>query len=107
MSDYIKLTAFAVIALFAAIAGNFARDLAYLVHAMLIMVVAGGMFVWQLRRIDEPLSAAALADRELAYMDGPVRFGVIATAFWGVVGCLVGTYIAFQLAFPALNIEWA
>ena len=40
-------------------------------------------------------------------MDGPIRYGVIATAFWGVVGFLAGTYIAFQLAFPALNIEWA
>jgi cytochrome c oxidase cbb3-type subunit 1 len=40
-------------------------------------------------------------------MDGVVRYGVIATALWGVVGFLVGTFIAFQLAFPQLNFEWA
>ena len=39
------------------------------------------------------------------YMDGVVRAGVIATAFWGVVGFLVGVIIAFQLAFPALNLR--
>ena len=39
------------------------------------------------------------------YMDDVVRAGVIATAFWGVVGFLVGVIIAFQLAFPALNVE--
>ena len=33
-----------------------------------------------------------------------IRAGVIATAFWGVVGFLAGTYIAFQLAYPELNL---
>jgi len=42
---------------------------------------------------------------ESAYMDGPVRYGVIATVFWGVVGFLVGVFIAAQLAFPHLNFE--
>jgi cytochrome c oxidase cbb3-type subunit 1 len=37
------------------------------------------------------------------YDDDPVRWGVIATVFWGVVGFLVGLFIALQLAFPALN----
>ena len=40
---------------------------------------------------------------ETGYMDDVVRAGVIATAFWGVVGFLAGTYIAFELAFPVLN----
>jgi len=40
-------------------------------------------------------------------MDGPIRAAAIATAFWGVVGFLVGVYIAFQLAFPVLNFDWA
>lgn len=41
------------------------------------------------------------------YFDGVVRAGVIATTFWGVVGFLVAVIIAFQLAYPALNFEWA
>jgi cytochrome c oxidase cbb3-type subunit 1 len=37
-----------------------------------------------------------------------VRLFVTATMFWGVIGFLAGTYIAFQLAFPVLNLdlEW-
>ncbi|UYP68124.1 cytochrome-c oxidase, cbb3-type subunit I [Thalassobacter stenotrophicus] len=102
MTDYLKLAVLAVITLFAAIAANYARDAAYMVHAILTMVTAGGLFLWQLRRVDEPKAQPANE-----YMDGPVRASVIATAFWGVVGFLVGTFIAFQLAFPVLNFEWA
>ena len=39
-----------------------------------------------------------------AYDEDVVRLFVIATVFWGVVAFLAGTYIAFQLAFPALNL---
>ena len=39
------------------------------------------------------------------YDDDPVRWGVIATVFWGIVGFLVGLYIALQLAFPILNLD--
>ena len=38
------------------------------------------------------------------YDEDIVRLFVIATVFWGVVAFLAGTYIAFQLAFPALNL---
>jgi cytochrome c oxidase cbb3-type subunit 1 len=50
------------------------------------------------------LSPAIPADPS-AYMDGPVRYGSIATMFWGVVGLLVGVVVALQLAYPDLNIE--
>src|SRR5690606_9911906 len=49
--------------------------------------------------------APAEAPDPSAYMDGVIRYGVIATAFWGVVGFLVGVVVALQLAFPDLNIE--
>ncbi len=32
------------------------------------------------------------------YMDDPIRYGVILTTFWGVVGFLVGVVAALQLA---------
>src|SRR3546814_17018746 len=38
------------------------------------------------------------------YDDDPVRWGVIATVFWGVAGLAVGLYIALQLAFPVLTL---
>ena len=37
------------------------------------------------------------------YDDDPIRWGVLATVFWAIVGLLAGLYIALQLAFPALN----
>ncbi len=43
-------------------------------------------------------------DMSPAYDEDVVRLFVIATVFWGVVAFLAGTYIAFQLAFPALNL---
>jgi cytochrome c oxidase cbb3-type subunit I len=39
------------------------------------------------------------------YDDDPIRWGVIATLFWGIAGLLVGLYIALQLAFPVLNLN--
>jgi cytochrome c oxidase cbb3-type subunit 1 len=43
-----------------------------------------------------------------SYVDDVVQAFVIATVFWGVVGFLAGTFIAFQLAYPILNLdlEW-
>ncbi|WP_433962305.1 cytochrome-c oxidase, cbb3-type subunit I [Marinovum algicola] len=104
MSNYIKLAALGLLVLFSALAANFARDLAYQVHAVLILVISGGLFLWVLRNTDEDPPEPAI---ETAYMDGVVRYGVIATAVWGVVGFLVGTFIAFQLAFPGLNFDWS
>ncbi|OBY24785.1 cytochrome-c oxidase, cbb3-type subunit I [Leisingera sp. JC1] len=105
MSNYIKLIALGLITLFAMIGTNYARDLAYQVHAIIVMIVAGGLFLYTLRRTDEPKMAPAGLENE--YFDSVIRAGTIATAFWGVVGFLAGTFIAFQLAFPALNFEWA
>src|SRR5690606_38098832 len=39
------------------------------------------------------------------YMDGPIRYGTIATLFWAIVGLLVGVIVALQLTFPDFNIE--
>ncbi len=102
MWDYTKLVVLGVIAVFAAIATNYAWDLAYQVNALVVMLAAGLTFMWTLRTMGEPKRATPNE-----YLDGVVRAGVIATTFWGVVGFLVGVWIAFQLAFPALNFEWA
>ncbi|MEY1554836.1 cytochrome-c oxidase, cbb3-type subunit I [Yoonia sp. R2331] len=104
MMDYVKLLLLGIITFVAALAANWGRDVAYQVHALLIMLVAGGMFLWVLRRTNESRPEAAAAGSQ--YADGVIRAGVIATAFWGIAGFLVGTFIAFQLAFPALNFDW-
>jgi cytochrome c oxidase cbb3-type subunit I len=102
MWDLVKLAMLGVITLCAALAANFARDPAYMVNALTVMLASGITLLWVLRRFDEP----TIHD-PTQYLDGVVRAGAIATAFWGVVGFLVGVVIASQLAFPQLNFEWA
>src|SRR6056297_2042820 len=92
MTNYIKLIVLGLITLFALIAANYARDLAYLVNALTVALVAGGLFLWVLRHTDEPTGNIDLSGE---YMDGVVRAGVVATCLWGVVGFLAGTFIAF------------
>ncbi|OAN77932.1 cytochrome c oxidase, cbb3-type subunit I [Sulfitobacter sp. EhC04] len=102
--DYVKLILLGLVTLIAAMAASWGHDLAYQLHAFLIMVIAFAMFIWVLRNTDEPRQADPTQDG--IYADGVIRAGVIATAFWGTAGFLVGTFIAFQLAFPALNFDW-
>ena len=101
MSNYIKLIALGLVTLIALMGINYARDLAYMVHAMIIALVAGGLFLHILRNMEEPIVLPDTGN----YFDSVIRAGVIATAFWGVVGFLVGVVIALQLAFPQLNFE--
>ncbi|SEN28307.1 cytochrome c oxidase cbb3-type subunit 1 [Sphingomonas gellani] len=49
---------------------------------------------------------AGVAVRSDRYYDDVIRWGVIATVFWGVVGFLVGIVVASQLAFPLLNLNF-
>jgi cytochrome c oxidase cbb3-type subunit 1 len=100
MGNYFKLAALGIIALFAAMAANWGRDAAYIVHAIIILGVSGFMFIRVLRQMEQPAMATPTG-----YMDDVVRAGVVATTLWGVVGFLVGVIIAFQLAFPQLNFE--
>lgn len=44
-----------------------------------------------------------VAKAETGYYDDVIRWGVIATVFWGVVGMSAGLFIALQLAFPTLS----
>ena len=47
-------------------------------------------------------------DSMAGYNEQVVRYFTLATVFWGVVAFLVGVTIAFQLAYPILNLglEW-
>ncbi|QTN36294.1 cytochrome-c oxidase, cbb3-type subunit I [Cognatishimia activa] len=97
-----RLVALALVVLVAAYAADQGRDLAFRIHGLIILLVAGMLFLWELRRSDAPAPVHAQGD----YKDDVVRAGVIATAFWGMAGLAVGVLIAFQLAFPALNFDW-
>jgi cytochrome c oxidase cbb3-type subunit 1 len=101
MWDYLKLAGLGLVAVLAAIAANYAHDLAYQVNAITVMLAAGIAFLWVVRTAGDPKP-----DLQHEYFDGVIRAGAIATAFWGVVGFLVGVVIASQLAFPQLNFEF-
>ncbi|MEO0620814.1 MAG: cytochrome-c oxidase, cbb3-type subunit I [Pseudomonadota bacterium] len=97
MGKVLTLATLGLVAVIAAMAANFARDAAYQVNAIIVLLTALGYGAYIVRSMDRP------AVVETGYADEVVRYGVIATALWGVVGFLAGTYIAFQLAFPDLN----
>ncbi len=99
MWEYAKLIVLAAVAVLAAIAANYAHDLPYMVNAIEVSIAAAITFIYVLRNVGEDKRT-----NPNEYQDGVIRAGVIATAFWGVVGFLVGVVIAAQLAFPALNL---
>ncbi len=95
------------LAAFAALMGAaFARDSLFQAHAWILFFVLAGSTVVLMRRIKFlPAGQEAPKVDTSGYMDGVVRYGVIATIFWGIVGFLVGVIIAIQLAWPEFNIE--
>jgi len=99
MWDYVKLIALGVVAALAAYAASQARDLPYMVNMVEVALAAVIAFIWVLRTMGDPKPSKD------EYFDGVIRAGVIATTFWGIVGFLVAVIIAFQLAFPQLNVE--
>jgi cytochrome c oxidase cbb3-type subunit 1 len=95
----IGLAAFAFIALLGV---AFSTDALFAQHMSVLFFVLAASTIFMLRRASwEPVAPVDPS----SYMDGPVRYGSIATMFWGVVGLLVGVVIALQLAYPDLNIE--
>jgi len=100
MQHTIKAVVLGAIVLAAAIATNFARDLSFQVSAVIVILWAGVLFIREIGKIGNPPAPV-----ETGYMDGVVRAGVIATVAWGITGFTVGVWIAFQLAFPDLNLS--
>jgi cytochrome c oxidase cbb3-type subunit 1 len=96
--------------LIAVVAMAAAADTGFAIH-MGIVALAAVIGLWvSLTKTDfkAVASGAILAPDQSRYDDDPVRWGVIATVFWGLAGFLAGLFIALQLAFPVLNfgLEW-
>ena len=84
----------------------FAKDDQFAAHMTVLFFVLLVSTVLLMRRINFSSAAAVQsADDKSGYFDEVVRYGIIATTFWGIVGFLVGVVVAFQLAYPDLNIE--
>jgi cytochrome c oxidase cbb3-type subunit 1 len=98
MPATLALSASLFLAMALALAGMMqAADSGFAVHMAIMALAALIAALWVAR--GRPLPAD-----ESHYDDEPIRWGVIATTFWGVVGLLAGLYIALQLAWPALNL---
>ena len=94
----------------ATMAAMAAKDTGFGVHAAMIAVLAFVLMAMTAMRFD-PLGQTQsraqgffrMPEGQSRYDDDPIRWGVIATVFWGMAGFLAGLFIALQLAFPQLN----
>ncbi|KPF62134.1 cytochrome C oxidase [Bosea sp. AAP35] len=80
---------------------------AYAFHAMVGMAAAlGTVFLIGNRCFKAGTGPAPQEiDGRPNYNMDPVKFGTIASLFWGIAGFTVGLIIALQLAYPALNLD--
>ena len=107
MGNVALIPIFGLITVLSIVAAAMARDPQFATHMWLIAALSTIVIIVTARRMSfQPDGTVAMPqiDRE-GYIDGPIRAGVIATVFWGLAGFLVGVLIAFQLAFPELNVQ--
>ncbi|MBP1851133.1 cytochrome-c oxidase, cbb3-type subunit I [Rhizobium halophytocola] len=106
MSYTFEIVGMAVLAFLALLGAAFAADSLFAAHMGIAFVVLLIGVTVLLRRVQFASAGARTAGEiRSEYFDEVVKYGVVATVFWGVVGFLVGVVIALQLAFPDLNIE--
>jgi cytochrome c oxidase cbb3-type subunit I len=99
-------TIVAIAAFLALMVAAVGRDAAFRAHFSIIFVVLLLSTLLLMRRVSfEPANTVPMVTGRTTYMDGVVRYGVIATLFWGFVGMTVGVIVASQLAWPDLNIQ--
>ncbi|WP_179499406.1 cytochrome-c oxidase, cbb3-type subunit I [Sphingopyxis sp. JAI108] len=96
------------LALFALVMAALAVDAPFAVHMVIVAAACLAVLWATISRADYGAIARGLlkmpADQGV-YDDDPVRWGVIATLFWGIAGMAAGLFIALQLAFPVLNLN--
>ena len=101
-----KAAGWFAVALLAFVGIAMSVDFGFTVH-MTIAAAAALLAMWMtMSRADYDAIARGVLKMPDAgsYDDDPVRWGVIATVFWGIAGFLAGLFIALQLAYPVLNL---
>ncbi|MFC3096266.1 cytochrome-c oxidase, cbb3-type subunit I [Alteraurantiacibacter palmitatis] len=91
----------------AIMAAALSRDAAFGIHMSIVAFAVAIALWWTLAKtkVDTAGTWLRAPHDEGVYDDEPIRWGVIATLFWGIAGFAAGLFIALQLAFPALNFE--
>jgi len=87
-------------AILTALQAAYALDTPMRVHALMFAAAA----VMAIAAIGARAERGVEADGD-GYNMAVVRYGLIASVFWGIAGFLVGVVIAFQLAYPQLNFD--
>ncbi|MCW3849494.1 cytochrome-c oxidase, cbb3-type subunit I [Sphingomonas sp. LB-2] len=82
-----------------------AADGPFAVHMTIVFCAAVLTAFVTMRGVSDTVRSAGAASTDQRYYDDVIRWGVLATVFWGVVGFLVGIVIAAQLSFPLLNLS--
>jgi cytochrome c oxidase cbb3-type subunit I len=86
----------AAVGLYAIFGAALAVDAPFRTHMYMVIVMAAlGLAAIALHSANR----AGVGD-QTKYHDSIIRYGVVASMFWGIVGLLVGVVIAAQLAFP-------
>ncbi|MGB5077256.1 MAG: cytochrome-c oxidase, cbb3-type subunit I [Sphingorhabdus sp.] len=104
-----RVGAWFVIAFLAFAAMALGEDTAFSIHMGIVCIAALLAMMASMKSFDfvvQRFPALSGASVQSHYDDDPIRWGVIATLFWGIAGFLVGLLIASQLAFPALNFNF-
>jgi cytochrome c oxidase cbb3-type subunit I len=97
----------AMAAFLALMGAAFGADSYFRIHAWILFTLLTIGTIMMLRQIQIVPAGAGKpnGEDEHGYMDGVVRYGVVATVFWGIAGFLAGVFIAVQLAWPQFNLE--
>ena len=107
-SAFSSLLAILVAIVFAAIgislgAGSPNAGMAF--HGWVLALTAAASIYFIVGYLWSDSSATSPDDGQVRYFDGPIQFATLAAVFWGIAGFVVGDIIAWQLAFPALNLD--
>lgn len=103
--NYTTETMMVAVAAFLALLGAaFAHDQLFAAHMGILCFCLFAGTVILIRRVDFSPAGRQPKPEASGYFDEVIRYGLIATVFWGVVGFLVGVIIAAQLACPDLNL---
>jgi cytochrome c oxidase cbb3-type subunit 1 len=96
LTDWVVGVVFGLGALLCTYIASQAVDPVMAFHASLIAVFLLAWIFFLIRSDKSPQSG---------YNDAIIKYSLIASIFWGIIGFLVGVVIASQLAWPALNLD--
>ncbi|MEO0412983.1 MAG: cytochrome-c oxidase, cbb3-type subunit I [Pseudomonadota bacterium] len=104
MGTIVAMVMAALVSIYALAVVRYTHSGVMQLHMFLLMAFCYASFFWLPANAGKT-PAQTNVDGTPNYNEKIVRYGVIASTLWGVVGFLVGLVIALQLAFPQLNLD--